>query len=138
MEGNDIAPFSLLTYGCMFEGLIINVTEETKPGKWGRKDKVVERWRANDLPLKSLIHLTTKLGIKVDVFTYMDDVEKVDAWLSRRGAVCQVTQAEDVYDLAEMVKYDRDIHTMFTGFFEEQATLGIRSTLVGNDTQWGF
>jgi hypothetical protein len=100
----------------------------------------VRLWRPNELPLKSVIHMINKLGIGVEVYTYMDPmfVPAIEHWLARKGADVQVFAYYDVDELYEDFKYNRDVHTFFTTSEEDAKRLGIRSTVVKSDGTFGI
>lgn len=112
--------------------------EELSEAEWVKRQ--MRRWKPNDLPLKSVIHLTTKLGIGVEVYTYMDPLfaPYIESWLARKGAVCQVYAYDDVNDLKQDFKYNRDVHTLFTPSEEDAAILGMRTTVVNPEGTFGF
>jgi hypothetical protein len=146
MQNNDIGPFITNKIACMFEGLIITIPDEEDRGLFRRKrpprtaEEEVRRWKVNELPLKSLIHLTTKLEVGVEVYTYLDYeyVDHIERWISRKGAVATVYHYEGVDDLAEDFKYNRDIRVLYTPNEDDAALLGIRATVVQPDKTWGF
>ena len=143
MENNDIAADTVLTLGCMFEGLLVTIPEE-EPEKRGllrrRKPSPARRWQVNEMPMKALIHLTTKLQVRVEVYTYMDEelLEDIEAFLARRGAICTVHPAYDYMDLAEIIKFDRDIHQFYTTSEHDAQYFGMRATVVLPTQTWGF
>jgi hypothetical protein len=137
----------------MFEGLLMNRLElaPEKKGFFRRKteddlteEEFVKRetrlWRPNDMPVKSIIHMTTKLGIGVEVYTYLDPilVPAVEHWLARKGADVQVYAYYDVQDLYEDFKLNRDVHTLFTPSEEDAKVLGMRATVVLPSGKFGF
>jgi hypothetical protein len=147
MEGNDIAPFITSKVACMFEGLIANIPDPDEDrGLFRRKKRVLtieeeaRRWKANELPLKSLIHLTTKLEVGVEVYTYLSDDyhEPIEHWLSRKGAVANVYHYDDILHLAEDFKFNRDIRTFYTPIEKDAFILGVRATVVQPDKTWGI
>ena len=96
MEGNDLGETVHQHIACHFEGLLMIPQPEPEPEEgttrrfWQKKPKdefepivtdkefiarEMRRWKANELPLKSVIHLTRKLGIGVEVYTYMDPAD---------------------------------------------------------------
>ena len=144
MQNNDIAADTVLTLGCMFEGLLVTIPEE-EPAKRSvlslrKKGPLARRWQVNEMPMKALIHLTTKLQVRVEVYTYLetDRLEDIENFLSRRGAVCTVHPAYDYMDLAEIIKFDRDLHQFYTTSEHDAQYFGIRSTVVLPTQTWGF
>jgi hypothetical protein len=156
MEGNDIGLTVHRHVACMFEGLVINVLpapEEKRSFSLFKRSGAVElpseeeyvkaemrRWKVNEMPLKSLIHMTTKLGISCEVYSFMDPMfrEPIEHWLARKGADCTVWCYEDLSDLREDFKYNRDVHTFFTPNQEVAASLGMRATVVNPDGTFGI
>lgn len=150
MEGNDIAPYLTSTVAVMFEGLAFTDSPLVIPEKrklWQRKKDVdlvvrstVRKWKARDLPLKSLLHMIDRLAIKVDVYTYydVDYVEEIEHWLARKGASVQVFSYEDLEALRDDFKYNRDVRQLFTPFEDDAAVLGPRATVMDLDKTWGF
>lgn len=153
MQGNDIGITVQKHVACMFEGLLCTVDEEVEPPKkrklWGReapivKDKdmakIVKSWHPNEMPLKSVIHLTKQLGIGVEVYTFYpeDFVEPIERWLGRKGISVTVHAYDDIMHLQEDFKYNRDVQVLFTHSERDAQILGIRSTVVPTDKTFGF
>jgi len=158
MEDNDIGVTVHQHIACHFEGLLMTVQpvpEETiKRHWWHRPPKIEEpvvddgwvtaiarRWRPNELPLKSVIHMTTKLGVGVEVYTYYDPifVPVIEHWLARKGAHVNVHSYDGPEHLIEDLKYNRDVHTYFTPYENDAALIGWhRATVVLPDGTFGF
>lgn len=148
MQGNDIGPFTTSKIACMFEGLIATIpTEEQRrkflrlrPGKPVTLEDEVRRWKANDLPLKSLLHLTNRLEVSVEVYTYLDYdyVEHIEHWLARKGANVIVYNWLNAEELAEDFKYNRDVRVLYTPHEDDAAIIGIRATVAHPDQTWGI
>jgi hypothetical protein len=147
MEGNDIAPFITSKVACMLENLLVTIpSNDEQRGLFKRKrppltiEDEVKRWRANELPIKSLIHITTRLEIGVEVYTYLDHRyhDSIEHWLARKGASVNVFHYENVLDLAEDFKYNRDVRTLYTPFEKDALILGLRATVAQPDKTWGF
>ncbi len=161
MEGNDLGVTTHQHVACHFEGLLMlpqAQPEETPEVRrfWQRKkeekiepiaadddfvQREMRRWKVNELPLKSIIHLTQKLGIGVEVYTYMDYSwhEVIEHWLARKGATCQVYHYDDIAHLAEDLRYNRDIHTYFTPYEADAQIIGWhRATVVNPLSTFGF
>lgn len=147
MEGNDIAPFLTRKVACMFEGLIATIPDQEEDRSLFRRkrrvltiDDEVRRWRVNELPLKSLIHLTTKLEVGVEVYSYLssDYTDAIEHWLSRKGAVANVYHYENLAILAEDFKYNRDVRTLYTPHEQDAFVLGLRATVAHADKTWGI
>jgi hypothetical protein len=136
----------------MFEGLLMHRLEvDDKPRGFFRKKqeelteeeyiaREVRLWKANELPLKSVIHMVTKLGIGVEVYTYLDPilVPSVESWLARKGADVQVWSYFDINEMYDDFKYNRDVHTFFTTSEDDARRLGIRATVVLPDGTFGI
>lgn len=164
MEGNDLGETVHQHIACHFEGLLMMPQPEPEPEEgavarrfWQRKTKEDEfapvvsdkefiaremrRWKVNEMPLKSVIHLSRKLMIGVEVYTYMDPAwhETIEHWLARKGAVVQVYHYDDVVHLAEDLKLNRDVHTYFTPYEEDAKIIGWhRATVVNPLKTFGF
>jgi hypothetical protein len=129
----------------MFEGHIVKDIDTPEPERGflkslRRPQPASRRWTINEMPMKALIHLTTKLATRVDVFTFKGEehVDAIERFLSRRGAAVTVHPAYDIMDLAEIVKFDRDIHAFYTTSQEYAEYIGMRATVVSPDGPWGF
>lgn len=154
MEGGDIGVTIQKHVACMFEGLLCTVEEDAvdppkKRRLWGReapivKDKdmakIVRSWRPNEMPLKSVIHLTKQLGIGVEVYTYYpeDFVETIERWLGRKGISVTVHPYDDIMHLHEDFKYNRDVQVLFTNSERDAQMLGMRATVVPPEKTFGF
>lgn len=158
MEKGDIGVTIHKHVACWFEGLL--VTPEPEPveekkgllKRWFGKDEpivddddwrasIVNKWRVNEMPLRSVIHLQEQLGIGVEVYTYYDDSMKdtIEHYLARKGANVQVYCYGDVRHLAEDMKYNRDVHTLFTPYEDDARVIGWhRATVVNPDGTFGF
>lgn len=157
MEGNDIGVTVHKHFACWFEGLLMYTADpENEPTRrwWQRKRHVepitegdeyvrgiVRRWRPNEYPLKSIIHLQERLGIGVEVYTYYDPsfVPEIEHWLARKGAHCQVYAFDSLRDLQDEMKYNRAVHTLFTPYEDDAKAIGWhRATVVNPDGTFGF
>jgi hypothetical protein len=154
MEGNDLAPHVVDRWGVMFEGVLMReeYEEPSMTKRWWRRtvkkesdadmaiDTLVHGWKPNDLPVKSLSHLVNKLGVRVDVYTFMPEtmVEYVEKWLQRKGILVTVYSYYDLEELAEDFKYSRDISRFYTADRRIADRLGIRATLILPEQQFGF
>lgn len=152
MQDNDIGPTIHRHVACMFEGLLIEEkpAEEERRHWWQRPtkeqttedqiDQIARTWRANEKPLKSVIHLVNHLDIGVEVYTYMDSEfhDAIEHWLARKGVSVNVYHYANLEDLAEDFRFNRDVHTLFTPYEEDAARLGIRATVVRPDGTFGF
>ena len=134
----------------MFEGLVYTDDPEkvTPEKKWYQRSKssdpvadtVIRRWKPRELPLKSLLHLINQLGQHVDVYTYYDNTytEEIEHWLFRKGASVTVYSYEDIDALKDDMKYNRDVHTLYTPFEDDAAVIGIRASVMKIDGTWGI
>jgi hypothetical protein len=163
MEGNDIGVTVHQHVACWFEGLLMHTAaneemeDERKHNRlaFWRKNKNIEaitegdeyikatvrRWRPNEMALKSVIHLVEQLGIGVEVYTYYDPsfVPEITHWLARKGAIVQVYAYDSLRDLSDDLKYNRAVHTLFTPYEDDAATIGWhRATVVNPDGTFGF
>lgn len=157
MQGNDIAFTAHQHIACHFEGLLMTPQPEPEPEvseerrRWWQRKKEdpkfepileddnfvrreMRRWKANEMPLKSVIHMTQQLGLGVEVYTYMDVAwnEAIEHWLARKGAVVQVHHYDDVQHLVEELRFNRDIHTYFTPYESDAAIIGWHRATVVN------
>lgn len=156
MEKGDIGVSIHSRIACWFEGLVVTVEQEPvkQQGLLSRifkKDDDVEAddwvkrtmslWRINEMPLRSLIHLRNQLGIAVDVYTYYDDfmVEHIESYLARKGADCQVYSYNRLEDLVDDMRYNREVHTLFTPYEEDAKAVGWhRATVVNPEGRFGY
>jgi hypothetical protein len=144
MERGEITDFVRVGQACVFEGLIASPPAGTSL----IKEKFYERnnnwtsalklWRPNDLPLKSLIDSTVRLGIATDVITFLSEeaVEPIYQWLLRKGVTCPVTYYEDVESYEVDLRYNRAIRVVYVSNQEHARTLGMRATVVPPTTAW--
>ena len=153
MEKNDIGVDVRQHMACMFEGLLMRRLEVApeKRGLFTRfkkeedltEEEFIKRevrlWRPNDLPIKSASHMINKLGLGLEVYTYLDPlfVDAIEHWLSRKGVDVTVYAYYDLADLHDDFKLNRDVHTLYTPFEEDAKVLGIRTTVVLPDRAFG-
>jgi hypothetical protein len=150
VQGNDIATYTVGSIAVMFEGLVVPVDpEEVQDGRrlWHRKkapnelvEAVVRRWKPQELPLKSLLHLVNQLGQRVEVYTYydVDYLPHIEHWLARKGASVIAYSYENLDALREDFKFNRDVQTLYTPFAEDASWLGPRATVMSPGATWGF
>lgn len=153
MQGNDIGVSLHRHVACMFEDLLMRKLEMAPERKglfsrFKREEDLTEEefikretrlWRPNDMPIKSVIHMINKLGIGVEVYTYMDPifVDPIEHWLARKGADVQVYAYYDLEELHADFKLNRDVHTIFTPYERDAQVLGMRATVVLPDGTFG-
>lgn len=140
----------------MFEGLLMHKREEPETKKKKRRwwpfgddepeyddtwiEREVRRWAPNDLPIKSVQRMQNNYNWGVDVYTYYDPIFKphIEHWLSRKGIHSNVFCYDDVTHLAEDLRYDRSVHTLFTSYERDAHVIGWhRATVVNPDGQIG-
>lgn len=154
MQGNDIAPTTHRHIACWFEDLLVLRQEEPVDTRrlttFFRKEKPiseeewikaeVRKWRANDMPLKSLYHMVNQLDMSVEVYTYLepDLVDAIEHWLARKGISVTVYAYDGLEDLYDDFRYNRDVHTLFTPYEDDGAALGFRATVVRPDGTFGI
>lgn len=153
MEKGDIGVSVHKHVACMFEGLLMRRLE-VAPEKRGllsrfkkeedlTEEEYIKRetrlWRPNEMPIKSVNHMINKMGIGVEVYTFLDPLytDAIEHWLARKGADVQVYAYYDLNDLYEDFKLNRDVHTFFTTSEEDAKLLGMRSTVVLPDGTFG-
>lgn len=153
MQGNDIGVDVHQHIACMFEGLLmrrLEIAPERKGlfSRFKREEDLTEEeyikrevrlWRPNDLPIKSASHIINKLGLGLEVYTYLDPlfVDAIEHWLSRKGVDVTVYSYYDLNDLHDDFKLNRDVHTLYTPFEDDAKLLGMRATVVLPDRAFG-
>jgi hypothetical protein len=144
MFGNDIQSYDDVGYGVIFEELLASPPEGIKGigsalyqarNNWGR---VLNLWKPNDLPLKSLYDTTHRLGIGAEVYTFlsMDAVDAVDNWLQRKGMSLPVQYYKNVEELEYDLRFKRSVRTIFVPHKEQASVLGIRATVSSPTSAW--
>lgn len=141
MERGDIATYVAPERACLFEGLIAE-----PPTKLHRLLNLVDkdatddlkRWKANEMPLKSLIDSTNRLGIHTQVFTLLGPFmeEPIYHWLLRKGVSCSVYGYTNINDALDDFKYNRGLNTIYVPTTELAHTIGIRAKVVSPSTSW--
>jgi hypothetical protein len=142
MEGNDLINYDVRGYGIMFEGVLatppdpklLDVIRKRRDG-W---DKIIPRWHANELPLKSMIDTTNRLGIGCEVYTFLspDAVDPIDRWLIRKGISVPVSYYEDAKFLEYDLRFNRSIRTVLVGNQDDAMILGMRARVTASDRGW--
>lgn len=153
MEGNDIGITYVARYAVKFEGLLMHEVEEpqekkakrrfrlnraTEPFKHNRKSAL---WRANDMPMKSLLHLLNQLHLEVEVITFMppEYEEIIETWLARKGAFVECTSYTDTWEWAEDLRRNPEIKGYYTDDPVERDIIGFQHvTVVRPSSTWGF
>lgn len=150
MEGNDISSTIHKHVACWFEGLIITRVEEPEKRRFFRREKElsedewvkaeVRKWRANEMPIKSLYHMVNQLDLGVEVYTYFEDdlVPAIEHYLARKGISVSVYSYDNLEDLRDDFRLNRDVHTLFTPYEDDAAFLGMRATVTLPDGTFGI
>lgn len=142
MEGNDLMNYDTRGYGIMFEGVLASPPKE-KALTFFRKatndwERIIPKWRANELPLKSMIDTTDRLGIGCEVYTFLseDAVEPIDQWLLRKGVSVPVYYYEGAEWLEYDLRFKRSIRTVLVATEEDANVIGLRARVVPSDRGW--
>jgi len=144
MLGNDIQSYDDVGYGVIFEELLASPPEGIKGigsalyqarNNW---DRVLNLWKPNDLPLKSLYDTTNRLGIGAEVYTFlsMDAIDAIDNWLQRKGMSLPVLYYKNVEELEYDLRFKRSVRTIFVPHKEQASVLGIRATVSSPTSAW--
>lgn len=138
MENGDIAAFDRPQRACMFEGLLAQPpTSRFLRFKRSQTDNL-NGWKANELPLKSLIDNTNRLGVHTLVFTFLGEPyeELIYRWLLNKGVSCTVLAYDDIPDALEDFKYNRSLQTILVPDQDLAHMIGIRAKVVSSDKAW--
>lgn len=142
MEGNDLMSYDVRGYGIVFEEVLASPPKERvlqlfrkATNEW---DKIIPRWTPNELPLKSMIDTTSRLGIGCEVYTFLseDAVDPIDQWLLRKGVSVPVMYYEDPKYLEYDLRFKHSIRTILVGTKDTAETIGIRARMVPTDRGW--
>lgn len=144
MEGNDIASFTPLFQGVVFDGLLASPPQKSKAvlaniqkrrDDW---DSVLRLWQPHELPLKALSDCVNRLGLGTDVYTFLhpDAVDAIDRWLVRKGISTPVYYYESPAMLEYDLRFSRAVRIIYTSDEETAKVLGIRATVVSPDKAW--
>lgn len=142
MEGNDLMNYDTRGYGIMFEGVLASPPEKNLFNVFRNEykdwDKHISRWRPNELPLKSMIDTTNRLGIGCEVYTFIseDAVDPIERWLIRKGVSVPVFYYEDAKFLEYDLRFNRSIRTVLVADEEDAKIIGIRARVVPSDRGW--
>ena len=144
MERGDIGTGARIGQACVFEGVLASrptgaaAIRERFYANRGSWDSALKLWKPNDLPLKSLIDSSERMGIATDIITFLshDATEPIYQWLLRKGVTLAVTH----YDTPELyeqdLRYNRAIKVVYVPDKEIAYTLGMRATVVSPDSAW--
>jgi len=142
MQGNDLMSYDTRGFAIVFEGVLASPPKE-KVIQLFRKalddwDKMIPRWVPNELPLKSLIDTSDRLGIGCEVYTFLSPgaVDPIDRWLIRKGISVPVYYYEDAAWLEYDLRFKRSIRTVLVGDDETARVIGIRARVVPTDRGW--
>jgi hypothetical protein len=146
MEKGDISTHDHPSLACVFEGLLANPPKRSSRifGKLKRVDddlpSDLRGWTPNELPIKSLIDLTNRIGISTLVITFMgpDMEEPIYRWLLRKGVAPNVQGYRSIEEFREDLKYNRLLSTVYVADSEQAAQLGIRATVVSTTSTWSY
>lgn len=133
MERNDIATYQKASIGCFFEGLLAS---PPKPHRLLFKrtveDRTLRGWLPHDIPLKSLVYQTTRLGMHIDVITLLgyDMEDPIYRWLSNRGVRTNVHAYESLDEFVEVIRYNEQFKTIYVPTEDLWKRVGIRATVV--------
>ena len=145
MQGNDIAWFSPLAQGVVFDGLLASpptnrvqsvIARSLKSrGDW---EKYINKWEPHEMPLKALSDGVNRLGLGTDIYTFLsqDAVDPIERWLFRKGVSCAVYFYEDARFLEYDLRFNRAVRIIYTSSEEVAQILGPRATVVPNDRAW--
>jgi len=145
VEGNDLAPWSRIGQGVIFEGVLAFPPTGGVPGvrQWlsrrnGDWESMLMHWKPNELSLKSMIDMVNRRGVQTQVFTFLapEAVDPIERWLVRKGVSTSCFYYVDAAALAEDLRYNRDVHVIYTPDQDTAAVLGIRATVVSPNTVW--
>jgi hypothetical protein len=145
MEKGDIGYIQSPTQACLFEGLLASPPPDKKglrsllskkPDNW---DEALKLWVPHELPLKSLIDTTNRLGIVTYVFTLLgdDSVDAIYRWLLKKGVACPVEAYPNIETIRDDLKYNRRLSTLYVAEEEHAKVVGIRATVVSPISAWG-
>ena len=140
MEKGNIAEHHRYERACIFENLLAN---PPKTPKWfpsrSDADNPLKGWTANELPLKSVIDSTNRLGLPLAVITLLgvDMEDPIYRWLLKRGVACTVLAFDGLEDALEAFKYNQWFRTIYVPTEELAQIIGIRSTVVSPSAAFG-
>lgn len=140
MEGGDIAAFSRPERACIFEGLLASPPQKFRMlFKRAPEDTPsLKGWRANEMPLKSLVDSTNRLGVHTLVFTLMGASfeDEIYRWLIKKGVTCTVFAYDSLEEAIDDFKYNRGLHTIMVADQEMAFNIGIRAKVVSTEHAW--
>ena len=149
MERGDIGLSTTPGQACVFEGLLASPPPKKRfdalksqlrinQDRW---DLALPLWTANELPLKSLIHCYTRLGIATDIITFLsvDAVDPIYQWLVRKcKLVPNILYYESPSAYADDLKYDTSTRVVYVPDHEMALAIGVKATVVSPASTWGF
>lgn len=144
MEAGDIGVSSRIGQACVFEGVLasppigVALIKEKYHIRRGSWDDALKLWTPNELPLKSLIDSSERMGIATDIITFLDAdaTEPMYRWLVRKGIHLAVVHYDTPELYAEDLKFNRGIKVVYTPNKEIAYTLGMRATVVSPKSAW--
>lgn len=140
MERGDIATYDRPERACIFEGLLAEPPSRLKSffKKEENAETSLKKWKANELPLKSLIDSTNRLGIHTQVFTLLglEMEEPVYQWLLRKGVSCSVHAYDSLEEAIQDFKYNRSLNIIFVQDQEMALDIGLRAKVVSPTIAW--
>lgn len=147
MENGDIADFYIPSQACIFEHLLAappaSVSEKLKNALYtsrGDWDAVINLWKPNEIPLKSLIDSVNRRRISTLVVTFLspEAPEAIYRWLLRKGVTTTVEFYESPQAFAEDLRYNRSILNVFVPDKDTAHTIGFRATTASTTTLWNI
>lgn len=139
MLGNNIAEFSDVGQGVIFEGLLASPPPK-RLFQFNNNDwhKEIPKWKAHELPLKALIDTSDRLGIGTEIYTLLDAdaVEPIETWLLRKGVSLPVYYYPSIEELAYDLRFKRSMRTIYVPDQEQAFIIGMRATVVDNKKAW--
>lgn len=145
MEDNDIAPWTTAGLATLFEGVLASPPTKgqaslrnwyhRRTGDW---EDALQTWRPHELPLKSLIDTVNRKGIQVTVYTLLGYAacEAVETWLARKGVSVTCLGYASAELLADDLRYNRSIVSIYVPTGDLAHLIGPRATVVTPSTAW--
>jgi len=141
MQGNNIAEYSQVGQGVVFEGVLTQLSDSVianfhkQRGNW---KKYLSLSKPCELPLKAMIDSSVRLGIATDVYTFINDdaIDAINEWLLRKGVSVGVMYYSSVEELAYDLQFQRSVRTIYVETQEQASIIGIRSHVVDTKKAW--